>query len=1228
MLGFLLLFAAGPVSGQYKYPFENPDLPLEDRVNNIVSLMTLDEKVALLSQRPGVPRLGIRTMQQVEGLHGLRAGRSPTTTYPQAIGLGETWDTDILHQVGATEGYEARYVFQSTKYRGGALVIRAPNADMGRDIRWGRTEECYGEDPFLTGTLTVAFIKGMQGDDPKYWQSAALLKHFLANSNEKDRAGSSSDFDERLFYEYYSVPFRMCFVEGGARCFMAAYNAWNKIPMTAHPVIQDVVVKDWGVDGVICTDAGSLGNMVKAHRYYADLPHGAAGAIKAGMNQFLDKFEGPTRDALKQKLLTEADLDKVIKGTFRVWIRLGLIDTPDRNPYAKIGTETTDPWTTQKARDSVRLATQKSIVLLKNTGNLLPLDKTVLKSVAVIGPRANEVIRDWYGGTAPYIVTPLAGIKDKLGAAANVQYASGQDVPAAVALAKSSDVAIVCVGNNPNLNNSWMKVSDTAEGREAIDRQSIVLGSGQEELIKQIFTANPRTVVVLVSSFPYAINWTQEHIPAILHLAHSSQEQGNALADVLFGDYNPAGRLVQTWPRSLDQLPPMMDYNIRHGQTYMYFKGQPLYPFGYGLSYTTFSYSNLKTSADSLSKDGAITVSIDVQNSGKVAGEEVVQLYVKHLGSAVPRPAQELRGFKRVALRPGERKTVELPLQAKALAYWNVDRHSFVVEPGKIELLAGRSSADILLKKTITVNEGIPHLEKRGPVTQLIVDDKPFLALAGELHNSSSSSMAYMKPIWPRLAQMNLNTVLAALSWELTEPEEGKFDFTLVDALIRDARRYAMRLVFLWFGSWKNGESSYVPYWVKTDSKRFPLVQDASGRPRNILSTFGEASRNADARAFAALMRHIREVDGQQHTVIAVQVENECGVLGDSRDRCAAANESFGERVPRQLTDYLQKHKNTLIPEFRKVWEAAGAKPAGTWQEVFGKGIETDVIFMAWNYAQYVGRVAAAGKAEYPLPMFVNAWLVQSANQKPGAYPSGGPVAQVHDLWRAGAPQIDFLSPDIYLTNFEEICALYSRAGNPFFIPEARGGALGATNALTAILKYNAMGFAPFGIDGRGGGPSATKSGGDPLGQTYAVLSYLAPVILENQGKGTIVVLPPTGGSGGAPAQVQQKLGNYTLEISYASQPPAAPQNLFPGAIVIATGPDEFVFVGAGLNVKFTPATPGPSNVSLASFDESIYVDGRWAPGRRLNGDESNNNKRWPSMAAFGIYRIKLYRNQ
>ena len=330
--------------------------------------------------------------------------------------------------------------------------------------------------------------------------------------------------------------------------------------------------------------------------------------------------------------------------------------------------------------------------------------------------------------------------------------------------------------------------------------------------------------------------------------------------------------------------------------------------------------------------------------------------------------------------------------------------------------------------QTASVPHSIPHLEKRGAVTRLIVNDKPFLALAGELHNSSSSSRQYMRSVWPRLARMNLNTVLAVVTWELTEPEEGKFDFTLVDGLIEDARHFNIRLVFLWFGSWKNGESSYPPYWVKADRNRFPLAQNASGKALNILSTLSQSSRDADARAFAALMHHVRQVDGEQHTVIGIQVENECGVLGDSRDRCPAANEAFGRPVPQQLTAYLQQHKATLIPEFRKVWEAAGAKTAGTWEEVFGKGTETDEIFMAWNYSQYVGRVAAAGKAEYPIPMYVNAWLVQRAGEKPGSYPSGGPVAQVHDIWRLGAPQIDFLAPDLYRDRLRgHLCPVHPR---------------------------------------------------------------------------------------------------------------------------------------------------------------------------------------------------------
>ena len=706
------------VSDKTTFPFQNPDMPIEERVNNIVSLMTLDEKAAFLSERPGVPRLGIPSMPHSEGLHGLAQGvpgnwngRDPitTTTFPQSIGMGETWDPDIVRKAGAIEGYEARYVYQSPKYKNNrgaifmGLIIRAPNSDLGRDPRWGRTEECFGEDPYFNGVMAVAMIKGLQGDDPKYWLSAALLKHFLANSNEDHRTSTSSNFDIRQFYEYYSLPFHMGFVEGGARCFMTSYNMVNGIPCTVNPAIEAVTVKKWGVDGVICTDAGGFSNLTRSQHYYENTTQAAAGSINAGINQYLDRnFEGPVKTAIKEGLLTEERLDEVIKGTLRVFIRLGLLDPPDRVPYSKIGTEETEPWNMQKNRDIVRLATQESIVLLKNRGNLLPLNKSALKSIAMIGPRANEVVFDWYSSQAPYAVTPLAGVKNKVGSHVKVQFALGDDVAAAVNLARSSDVAIVCVGNNPNQENGWKKISNPSEGREDLDRKIITLDA-QEELIKQVLAANPKTIVVLKSSFPYAINWTQENLPAILHMAHSSQEEGNALADVLFGDYNPGGRLVQTWPRSLDQLPEMLDYNIRDGRTYMYFKSEPLYPFGFGLSYTTFAYTNIKTSDASLSRDGSIAVNIDVENTGKRAGDEVVQLYVKHINSQVSRPDEELKGFKRVHLKAGERQTVTIPLAAQRLAYWDISKNDWQVERDSVEIRVGASSTDIRLQHTISV---------------------------------------------------------------------------------------------------------------------------------------------------------------------------------------------------------------------------------------------------------------------------------------------------------------------------------------------------------------------------------------------------------------------------------------------------------------------------------------------------------------------------------------------
>ncbi len=705
LLALAPFVAAAPQAAQ---PFQDPKLPLEQRVENLVSLLTLDEKIALLGQvQPAIPRLGIKAFTNfTEGLHGLgwvRGGAVTATMFPQSSGLGETWDTELLRQAGAVEGYEARVYFK--KYDGArvGLAIRAPNVDLARDSRWGRSEESYGEDPYHVGKMSAGYIKGLQGDDPKYLLSAATMKHFLANSNEDGRTSSSSDFDERNLREYYIVPFQMGILEANAQSFMASYNAVNKIPDTVSPFIRDIVAKEWKFDGMVCTDAGSLPNLTRQFHYYPDATAAVAGSVKAGITVFLDQYAAPLKDALDKKLVTEADIERNIKGNLRMRMRLGEFDPPEMVPYSKIsGTE--EPWFSEKNKALARKVTQESVVLLKNSDNLLPLDKTKLRSIAVIGPYGDNVLLDWYAGIPPYTVTPLEGIRNKVGPNVRVRYMpDNSNNSGAANLAAESDVAIVFVGNHPTCNGPFGRCALPNEGKEAIDRKAIDLDQAQLSLVQRVKAANPKTVVVLISSFPYAIGWVQDNVPAILHMAHSSQEEGNAIADVLFGDYNPAGRLSTTWLKSLNDLPPMMDYDIRKGRTYMYFKGEPLYPFGFGLSYTTFEYSNLRTSADAVNAAGQITVSVDIKNTGTRAGDEVVQMYVKHVDSAVERPIKELRGFERITLRPNETRTVQLPLKASELTYWDAAKQAYVVEPGKLGIMLGGSSADARVERTVTV---------------------------------------------------------------------------------------------------------------------------------------------------------------------------------------------------------------------------------------------------------------------------------------------------------------------------------------------------------------------------------------------------------------------------------------------------------------------------------------------------------------------------------------------
>ncbi len=695
------------LSNSQNYPFLNTKLDTEKRIDNLLSLMTLDEKVNCLGANPSVPRLGIKATGHVEGLHGLAMGEPgnwghgnpvPTTTFPQSYGMGQTWDTTCMRILGEIEGYEVRYMVQSPKYNRGALVVRAPNADLSHDPRWGRTEECYGEDPYLNGQLVVAFIKGLQGNNPNCWQAASLMKHFLANSNENTRTSSSSDFDERLLHEYYAYPFKMGVEKGGSKAYMAAYNKVNQIPMMVSPLLKDLTVDKWGQNGIICTDGGALKLLITDHKYYESIEMGAGMAVKMGINQFLDRYKGPIDTALMKGIINEADIDAVLRGSFRVMIKLGLLDQSEDNPYSKIGLNNEkEPWLNEKNKAIVKEVTCKSIVLLKNEKQTLPINTKKVHKILVVGQLADQVLLDWYSGTPPYFITPLQGLKDKLGKKTEIVYVPDSLVEKAKEEARVADLILAFGGNHPTGNAGWAEVTRDSYGKESVDRKTIMLED--EAWIKQLYEVNQNIALVLVSSFPYAINWSQHNLPAIVHTVHNSQELGSALADVLVGDYNPAGRLVQNWPMSDDNLAPLLDYNIRNGHTYLYPKYPPLYPFGYGLSYTKFKYSNATVHVD----NDWIHVILDIKNTGEVDGDEVVQVYVSYPHSAVARPVKALKGFIRTNIKKGETKQVSIQIDKNDLCYWDENQKEMVLEKGDIELLIGASSQDIRLIPKVTI---------------------------------------------------------------------------------------------------------------------------------------------------------------------------------------------------------------------------------------------------------------------------------------------------------------------------------------------------------------------------------------------------------------------------------------------------------------------------------------------------------------------------------------------
>lgn len=712
-LFFTLLIASTTGIIHAQNVFNDPAINEEQRLDDLIARMTLDEKVDALGNNTQVPRLGIQASGSVEGLHGIVLGgptygdraNTPTTGFPQAYGLGETWDTDLLHRVATYISTENRYLFQNAKYRKSGLIMWTPNVDLGRDPRWGRTEECYGEDAFLTSRLAVAFIKGIQGDHPKYWRNASLMKHFLSNSNEYGRMFSSSNYSDKLFREYYAYPFYKGVTEGGSQALMTAYNAYNGTPCIMHPVLRNIVMKEWGLNGTLLTDGGAFRLLLSDHkRFDNDRAAAAAACIKAGITKFLDEYKDAVYEALHRKLISVEDIEKAIRGNLRISLKLGLLDHAEDNPYAAIGvTDTIAPWSKPETKALVREATLKSVVLLKNQDHLLPLDRHKIKKIAVIGQRATEVLQDWYAGKPFYTVNVLDAIREEAGNDIEVRYVKTNRMDSARTVAAWADVAIVCVGNHPTCNAGWEQAPVISEGKEAVDRQSLQLD--QEDLLLQVAQTNPNTIGVLISSFPYAINRANQTVPALLHLTQCSQELGHAVSDVIFGHYNPAGRLTQTWVKNITDLPHMMDYDITHGRTYMYFKEKPLYPFGYGLSYTRFNYSGTTLDDRVIERGDTLRVCFNLKNSGDMDGDEVVQLYVSARKHTDKDPIKQLKAFQRISLRKGEMKKVELTVPYTELQVWDEKQNRFILPDKEMTLEIGASSSDIRLRTTFRTEE-------------------------------------------------------------------------------------------------------------------------------------------------------------------------------------------------------------------------------------------------------------------------------------------------------------------------------------------------------------------------------------------------------------------------------------------------------------------------------------------------------------------------------------------
>ncbi|MFF7260530.1 glycoside hydrolase family 3 C-terminal domain-containing protein [Streptomyces sp. NPDC008159] len=804
-------------------PFRDPALPLARRVDDLLERLTLDERLALLHQyAPAVPRLGIDSFRTgSETLHGV-AWLGVATVFPQAVGLGATWDEELVREVAEAVSVELRAFHRHRPPAVGSgtnsLQAWAPVLNLLRDPRWGRNEEGYSEDPLHTSRLGTAYCRGLAGDDPAHLRAAPVLKHFLAYNNEDDRCVTSSGVRPRVLHEYDLAAFRPVVASGAATGAMAAYNLVNGRPCHVSPLIERELrawARPTGHDLFVVSDAEAPSNLVDLEHYFDDHVESHAAALKAGIDSFTDQGEdsatvvGRLRKAVEQGLIDEEDVNRAARRHLQLRFRLGEFD-PDLDPYAGIGPEVVD---SPGHRALARRAATASVVLLKNDG-LLPLDAARAPRIAVIGPHADTLHEDWYSGTLPYRVGAATGLRAALddahvvcvegadrialrsrttgeplgGTAYDVTDWGGgvmtlrdadtgrhlrgtddaslitdrdilkswfvdetfrlepadDDAPGTVLLrnvrtgryaavdptdgrvrltaetaptaerwqvellrdgtaearaaAEQADVAVVVLGNHPMVN-----------GRETEDRTGIALPEGQEALLRAVAAVRPETVLTVMSSYPYAVDWADEHLPAVLWTSHGGQETGHALAAVLLGDADPSGRLPQTWYRGDDTLPAPLDYDIiKAGWTYQYHRTAPRYPFGHGLSYTEFTHRDLRLSTSTVAPDGAVDVTVTLENTGARTGSEVVQLYVRAREARYEAPRLRLADFRTVRLDAGESRELTFRLPAERLAHWDVATGAFAVDPGPYEILVARSAERIVLTAPLTVDGPAP----------------------------------------------------------------------------------------------------------------------------------------------------------------------------------------------------------------------------------------------------------------------------------------------------------------------------------------------------------------------------------------------------------------------------------------------------------------------------------------------------------------------------------------